>query len=197
MQSPPLLELMTQQAVAEREATLSEAGRQAAQIREEARERCETRRSTVTTEVEAELESLASRGQERAEAAAEMVVKTTRDTIADEVLGTVEDALKEIAQSAEFPAILDALLAEALSGVDGSTEVVVLAPPSHVEHCKAWLAANGHEQLAVEPHAALTDGVAVQDPNRSFRVTNTLTARFNRRESALRKMCLNQLFDGE
>ena len=64
---------------------------------------------------------------------------------------------------------------------------MVLAPPAHADHCKQWLESHGYGHLAVEPTPSLTDGVAIQDPAKKFRFTNTLTARFNKREGALRK----------
>lgn len=197
METPPLLELMSQQAAAERESLLASAAQEATRIREAARSRAAERRATATAELEAELKYQADRSRERAEATAGMVVKTTRDTIADEVLASAAAALRDLAQSEGFSAILDALLAEVLAGVEPDGEYIVLVPPAHVDHCKAWLADNGHGGLEVQPLAGLNDGVAIQDPGRSFRVTNTLSARFARRESELRKLSLNRLFGGE
>lgn len=194
MDNKPLLDLMSAQIAAQREQIAEEARKEAAKIREEARERATRRREETLAAVESELASLARRSRERVEAEAHMVTLTTKDTIVNEVLDGVASELASIAGGPDFPGILDALLAELMA--EAPEDVVVLAPPAHVDHCKQWLASNGREGLAVEPLASLKDGVAVQDRNRRFRYTNTLSARFKKRESELRKYALNTLFPG-
>ncbi len=192
MDNKPLLDLMSAQIAAQREEIAKKAGEEAARIQEEARERAENRRKDTLTAVESELASLAKRSRERVEAEAHMVTLTTKDTITNEVLDSVSRELAAIAAGPEFPPILNALLAELMA--DAPADVVVLAPPAHVDHCTQWLASNGYGHLSVEPLASLTDGVAVQDRNHKFRYTNTLTARFKKQEGELRKIALRQLF---
>ena len=48
--------------------------------------------------------------------------------------------------------------------------------------------------MTVEPSAQVSDGVAVEDEAHTFRVTNTLTTRFERLESSLRRYCIQELF---
>jgi len=192
MDNKPLLDLMSAQIAAQREEIAEKARKEALRIQEEARERADQRRKDTLAAVESELASLAKRSRERVEAEAHMITLTTKDTITNEVLGSVTGELAAIAAGPEFPSILDALLAELMA--DAPVDVVVLAPPAYVDHCAQWLASNGRGDLPVEPWAALTDGVAIQDRGRKFRYTNTLTARFKKQEGELRKLSLRQLF---
>jgi len=192
MENNPLLDLMSQQIAARREAILREAQSEAARIEQDARKRAEERRAATIASVEGELASLAARSRERAEAEAQMVALTTKDSITNEVLKSVEGALAERAVGTDFPAVLDALLAELMA--ESRPDIVVLAPEAHVDHCRQWLESHGHPDLAVQALPGLTDGVAIQDRAGKFRYTNTLSARFRLQEGALRKRALNQLF---
>lgn len=192
MENNPLLDLMSQQIAAKREELLREARGEAAQIQQDAQRRAEQRRTETLGAVESELASLATRSRERVEAEAHMITLTTKDTITNEVLASVGDALKARVTSPDFPTILDALLAELM--VDSPSDIVVLAPQAHVDHCKNWLESHGHADTPVEAFAGVNDGVAVQDRARKFRYTNTLSARFRLQEGALRKLALNRLF---
>jgi vacuolar-type H+-ATPase subunit E/Vma4 len=192
MEKKPLLDLMSQQIAAQRQEILAAARDEATQIQQGAQQRAEQRRTDTLGAVESELDSLAARSRERVEAEAHMVTLTTKDTITNEVLAAVSSELATRSTSAEFPAILDALLAELMA--DSPSDVVVLAPEAHVEHCKRWLESHGHADLSVEPLSGLADGVAIQDRDRKFRYTNTLSARFRLQEGALRKHALNRLF---
>ena len=192
MENTPLLDLMSAQIAGQREALLLAARDEAAQIQENARVRAEQRRSETLSAAKGELASIARRSRERTEAEAQMVTLTMKDTITNEVLAEVTQELARIAAGPGFPEILDLLLAELMA--EAPSDVVVLAPPAHAGHCKQWLESHGHGHLAVEPARSLTDGVAIQDPAKKFRFTNTLTTRFKMREGALRKASLNRLF---
>ena len=191
----PLLELMAQQAEAARATTVADADAEAQRIAAKAREDAAATRERALRQAEAELSAAAQRGRERAEAEAHMLVLTTKDTIASEILADAQAELAEITSGPGFTAVLESLLAEVLQGA--SQDIVVLAPPAQVDTVKAWLDANGRGGLTVQPAPALKDGVAIQDASQSYRVTNTLTTRFERQEGALRKLSLERLFGGE
>lgn len=192
MEKTPLLDLMSAQIAAQRNELLQAARDEAATIQQNARERAEQRRAKDLADAESELASIARRSRERVEAESYMVTLTTKDSITNELLAEVSAELAEIAAGPKFPAILDALLAELMA--EAPADVVVLAPPNHVDHCRKWLEANGRSGLTVEALPSLKDGVAVQDRDKRFRFTNTLTARFNKHEGELRKLSLNRLF---
>ncbi|MBI1320097.1 MAG: hypothetical protein GC168_14295 [Candidatus Hydrogenedens sp.] len=192
MASPAILNVMTQQIDAEREQVLATAAAEADRVRESARERAAARRESALAAAKTELSQLAQRSRERAEAEAEMVALTTKDTVTDELLAQVKDALKQHVRSDQFPATLDALLAELMAGAPSNG--VVLVPPAHEAHCRAWLDNNGHGGMTVRASAEVADGVAVEDEAHTFRVTNTLTTRFTRLEGGLRKHCIQELF---
>lgn len=192
MDNKPLLDLMTAQVAAQQEEIAGAARQEAERILEEARDRAARRREETLASVESELAALARRSRERVEAEAQMVTLTTKDAITNDVLGSVAADLAAIASGPGFPAILDQLLAELMA--EAPSDVIVLAPPAHADHCRQWLQSNGRGDLPVEPLASLTDGVAIQDRGRKFRYTNTLSARFAKREGELRKHTLNRLF---
>lgn len=159
-----------------------------------AREEAARRRNEAVLAAETELAEAAQRSRERAEAEAEMVVLTTKDTITDEILATVAGKLARIAETPEFPAVLQAMLEELLH--DTEDVQVVLSPPEHVEYCRRWLADHGRGQLEIRGLDTLRDGVAVEDAQRSFRITNTFSARLSKQEGRLRKLCLERLLLG-
>ena len=192
MPSPALLDIMTKQVEAERDEIISRANAEAARIRENAESRAAQKRTQTLAALDTELEAQAKRSRERAEAAAEMVALTTKDTVTDELLDEVRAELKRIAASPEFKDVLSALLAELMA--DAPESGIVRVPPAHADHCREWLESNGRGGMTVEPSAQVSDGVAVEDEAQTFRVTNTLTTRFERLESSLRRYCIQELF---
>jgi len=183
---------MAEEVAQRRSAVEAESAQQVAQIRQDAETRAVTRRRETLDSLERELGDLRQRARERVEAAAQMVMLTTKDSITAEILEEVRVELARLVERADFPQILEALLAELLQ--DAPEGDVILAPPQHVAVCRNWLARNGHSRLQVEPSSEFRDGVAIQDARRRFRVTNTLSARFEKRKEALRKFCLHELF---
>lgn len=191
----PLLALMAQQAEAQRAAITAAGKSEAEGVTRNAQQEGAASRERSLRAAEAELTAAAKRGRERAEAEAHMLVLTTKDTIASEILDAAQAELGRVASGPGFVPVLERLLAEVLDGA--GSDIVVLAPPAHVDAVKSWLDANGRGGLEVVPTPSLKDGVAVQDAAKTYRITNTLTARFDRQEGALRKVCLQQLFGGE
>lgn len=196
MEPTPLLELMTQQVARDREEVLARARSRAEAIRAEAEERNAAARTEALAALEQELEAAAQRVRGRAEAAAEMVIKTTKDAVTDDVLTEARTALARMVDDPGFPEVLEALLRELLDE-EPLESGTILAPPDHVDRVRGALEAAGRSGLQVEPSRRLRDGVAFQDPGRTYRVTNTLTSRFDRLEPQARKLALTQLFGGE
>lgn len=188
----PLLKLMTADVAEQREDFLSSAKREADEIEARAKKTGEARHNNAIAIVDSELQAMAKRSRGRIEAESHMVLMTTKDTITDELLATLEKELSALAKTPEFTGILESLLGELMP--DGPAEGVVLAPKAHVEQCQQWLEENGYKHRA-QGVSFLTDGVAVEDSQGSFRVTNTLSARFEKQKSALRKQCIEKLFD--
>jgi len=195
MQSLPLLDMMSEQAARQRADLLAQAQDEAKAIRERAHAEAAARREEALRLAEEEFRAEAQRAQERADAEAHLVVLTTKDKITDEIMAEVLAELRKETAGPNFPRILEALLEELLR--DAPAEVVVLTPPAHLEHCREWMEKHGHGSRPIEPLARLRDGVAIQDPERSYRITNTLTTRFQRNEGALRKLCQRRLFGKE
>lgn len=191
----PLLDLMTQQADAERASIIAASQSEAEAIHAQAQQEAASLRERTLRAVEAELSASAQRSRERAEAEAHMAVLTTKDTIASEILEAAKAELQRIASGPDVAVVIESLLAEVLDGAEDG--VNVLAPAAHTGTVSAWLEANGRGHLQVVAAPELKDGVAIQDAAKTYRVTNTLSARFDRLESALRRSCIEQLFGGE
>ncbi|MCC6143886.1 MAG: V-type ATP synthase subunit E, partial [Candidatus Hydrogenedentes bacterium] len=168
---------------------------QAEAIRDAAQQEAAQHRSAVLDAVQRDVQAAEERTRERAETAADMRIKTTKDAVTEEVLRDAAEELDRIAGGPQFPAILAALLDEILE--EAPEEGTILAPPDQVQAVQDHLNKRGRAGLNVEPARYLRDGVAVQDPGRTFRITNTLSSRFDRRREAARKLVLNRLFDRE
>jgi len=192
MESIPLLKLMSADIAQQREDVLSIARREAEAIGATAQRTGEARHGSAIALVDAELCAMSERVRGRAEAEAHMVLMTTKDTISDELLASVEKELDALTSGAGFSAILESLLAELMK--EGPADGVVLVPAAHADQCRQWLTKNGYKHR-VETASHLRDGVAVQDTGGSYRITNTLSARFEKNKNELRKHCIEKLFD--
>ncbi len=142
-----------------------------------------------------EVEHQAERARHLASLQVELEARSMRQAVADEVLRSVEAELARIAESSVFPPILEALLEEVMTAAPFQAEVVVNAV--HAERCRSWLSAHGHGAVPVVESTALRDGVAVQDVKRSYRITNSLSSRFQKLEGEARRICLQTLFGEE
>jgi vacuolar-type H+-ATPase subunit E/Vma4 len=203
MDSAPLLERMTEQVSKQcediRTATKAEVDR----IANDAKNQGDAMRDQSMSSLESELNAAATRMRERAESEAHMLTLTAKDTIADELLISVRSALREAARSDAFPEYLKALLQELFEETktrlreegaeEDLTRLTVLSPPGQEERCKEWLKEHGYGNLTVEVATDLEDGVAVQDAQPTFRITNTLSARLTKREDDMRRLCLDNL----
>jgi len=174
------------------EERLATANAEAEAIVAEARDRAAKRYAEAIERAKRDADQLAKRARDLAAVQAEQQAHSMQQAVADEILHTVDAELDRIAESPAFPAILEALLREVMTIAPAQAEV--LAPPAHVERCRQWLASNGHAGIPVVPGATLRDGVAVQDAQRTFRVTNSLSSRFLKLENSARKVCLRLLF---
>jgi vacuolar-type H+-ATPase subunit E/Vma4 len=158
----------------------------------EARNKAVAQREHALASTQAEKAVLDERWRQKAEAEAIKAALAMQKLVVTSVLDRVEQIIEETVSGPHFPAILDALLAEVMAAAEG--DVVVLAPEAHAGHVRAWLGANGYGHLPVEGSASMRDGVAVQDPSRTFRVSNTLSGRYARVEQETRRICMTGLF---
>ena len=130
--------------------------------------------------------------RQRAQSEAERATMTMRERVVDRILDEVHEELRAIAQGPRFPELVCRLLAEVMEEAPG--DAVVLAPPAHTAACRQWLDAHEKTGVPVEPENRLWDGIAVTDRARSFRLTNSLTGRFEKCRAAARKAALQRLF---
>lgn len=193
--TPALFETMAQQVAQQCDQRRSEANREAERIRAEGRGTADQRYESGLAVVKAELDAADRRVRHQVAVEAEKSKLAAQHQVVEEVLAQVKQEIGRMASSADFGSILEALLEEILGVVSGQG-LVVLSPPAHVDRLRQRLAETGRDGVAVVAYPALTDGVAVQDERRSYRISNTLSGRLNVVSNDARKLCQNRLFGG-
>ena len=192
MKGSALFDTMSTGIAAQCEANLDSAREEAATIASEAIAKTAAQRESALSATQSEMSLLDERWRQKAEAEATKAALAMKKTAVNKVLGEVQDAIDRIVKGPTFPMVLDSLLAEVMAIAED--DVVVLAPEAQVEGVQQWLSSHGHGGLKVEGSAALRDGVAVQDPARTYRISNTLSGRYSRVELEIRKICMTGLF---
>lgn len=192
MKGTALLDTMARQVDEVYNGNLSAASESAEGILEETRQECAALEEESLAATAAEMETLAERWRRKADAEAAKAALVVQHDALHAVLEKVSEEIREIVSSDEFGPILDALLAELMA--DAPPDVIALAPPDHLDRVKKWLASNGHDKVPVEGAPNRQDGVAIQDRDRTFRISNTLSGRFSRVEQEARKLCMMSLF---
>lgn len=187
-----LFDTMARQVTEQCAGTLSEARQEAEAIQADARTKSNESWQSAMKTVDAELKLLEERWDQKARAEAAKAELAVQNEAVEAVLASVRVKIREAVEGPEFPQILKALLTEVMAvALEG---VVVLAPESQIGHVKKLLSENGHGSLPVEGSSAVWDGVAVQDKQKTFRISNTLSGRYARVEDGARKLCMVTLF---
>ncbi len=202
MDSAPLLETMTQEISRQQKGLLAEARARAELILAEAEVSAKQRREETIASLKEELDALAETHRERAEANAKSAMMSIKDTITDDILKDVRAELIRIAEDdTRFQPILIKLLDELLISKvgtnwrnEGRLELKVKVPGAHVDAINRWLRDQGVSDVQVETLHKLIDGVALQDAEQSFRISNTLHDRLEKQEKKLRGFAMKQLF---
>jgi vacuolar-type H+-ATPase subunit E/Vma4 len=194
MAGQDLFDTMRRQTQAECDARLADARRAAEEVLAVARRQADAREAETRNAITAELDHLARHGRMIAEAEAEKATLAMENDVVEEILAGVRASLDRLAKSAEFGPVVEALLAEVMDGTDPG--MVVLAPAAHVDLCRRWLQSHGYAAVPVEASSDVWDGVAIQDPQKSYRVTNTLSSRAAKLEGEARRHCMTTLFAG-
>lgn len=160
---------------------------------DEARKTNDERHRAAVAAARAELDEAAQHAQQLARIEAEKVAWAGQHKVAEDVLARVRDELDRLVESEAFAPVVEALLKELLAGMRG--EMVVLAPPRHAEQCRLWLREQGVDGATLESCPSLRDGVAVQDCEQTFRISNTLSGRLAKLEPTVRKLCAERLLN--
>ncbi len=187
---------MTRQVEAECADHLAKARAEAERILADARAKAAASRDAVIQSARAEVERLDTLWKQKAEGESVRLDLAMKNEAVEAVLAEVQRKLRQTVEGPNFGGILDRLLGELMAAAGTSTDITVLAPKAHVDRVRSWLENNGRGGVKVEGSAEFWDGVAVQDPKRSYRISNTLTGRFTRVEQAARKHCMTSLFGG-
>lgn len=194
MATATLFDTMAQQVAAQCDETRSAAQEQADALLSDARERATSTRTSTLKTLEAEMEAMDARWRQKAHTEAARAALAVQGEIVDAVLAKVEEEIRSIVGSKDFPKILDALLDELMRVA--SDDVVVLAPEAHLDHVREWLGKHDRIDTRVEASPDTWDGVAIQDARRTYRISNTLTRRYERVKEDARKVCMTTLFPG-
>lgn len=187
-----LLETMSQQVASQCDGNRELARQEADAIRAQARSECSASRDGALKATHAETQKLAEKWTLKGEAEAAKAELMVQNLAVEEVLEEVRSRIREVVESDKFGGVLEALLAEVMEIAPEG--ILVLAPEGHVDKVKSWLQANGNGAVNVEASATMWDGVAVQDPKKTFRISNTLTGRFSRVQDKSRSVCMTTLF---
>ena len=190
-----LLETMTAQVAEQCEANRVVAQQEAEVIVAEAINQAQAKRDALCAATDEEMNRLDDRWRLMAHAEASRADLVVKNNAVQAVLRKVESEIRGIVESNAFPSVLDALLTSLLNEFQGSDdEAVLIAPEVHVAHVQRWLSNNGHAGMPVEASAEVWDGVALQDPARTYRISNTLTGRYGRIGQEARRLCMVKLF---
>jgi len=193
MQSPdpaPLFEAMSSEVAGHRAAILSEARAEARAIVEAGRRDADAWRDRALADARRALELQERQERERIHQDTARRAQQAVQLVEEEVLARVRAELDRVAPAPGFGSVVLRLLEELLEApdpIDPQGPVRVLAPPAHVEACREWLLAHGYNAVEVAAAPGLRDGVALEDPQRTCRVTHSLTRRFEKVEGEVRR----------
>lgn len=198
MNRSPLFDTMAQETAQACQNRVANARVESESIHAHARSEIEKSRAETLKAVHDEIERQARRAHTIAEMNAARDAVAVRHQVAEEVLAHVGEELSRRTTSAVFSSVLEGLLSEVLDECRRErgdlNNLVVLVPEKHVSHIQSWLQARDQESLAVEGAPYLQDGAAVQDRERTFRISHTLSGRFENMENEARALCLMRLF---
>lgn len=192
MKAEALFETMSRQVQEDCDQTTGAARTEAERILAEARDKSVARHASAMEAVQAEKELLDLRWLQKAETEISKANLAMKKDAVIAVFHKVREEVRRIAESPGYPGLLSVLLKEVLAFAEG--EIVVLAPEKHVDYVGNWLKENGYDGVRVEGSTEMWHGIAVQDPGRTYRVSNTLVGRFARVEKESRKLCMTSLF---
>ncbi len=174
------------------EAKAAEAERQANAIVAVAQAKAdELRKETVTLEADS-LSFQEQRAKLVAESEADREGLVMQQAVVNEALQRARTEFERVVSSPEFGPMIESLLASAMEAAP--EEALVIVPAEQLERCQSWLKGNGHTNATVQASSTLTDGVSVQDRDRTYRVIHTLSNRYEKLESEARKRSLHLLF---
>ena len=197
-----LFETMARRTDQRCEEIVAEARREAERILDDGRRQAEEYRSTALDDLRVQLEREAQPEQDRIRVEIGRRRRLERYRIVDDMLTRVRQSLDRVAEGETFGEIIEKLLQEAVEAAvqEGGNDLLAAVPARHIVRCREWLrtaeCARG-VAVGIDPEAGLVDGVIVRDRIGTFRITNTLSMRFDRVENEMRKHCMDTLFGSE
>ena len=194
MASPALFETMARQVEAECAQHLAQAKAEAERILSDARAAARASGEAAQAGAKTERDRLDALWKQKAEAESARLELAMKNDAVEAVLAEVTAGIKRIVSGPEFPGVIESLLTELMAAVGNAKDVQVLGPVAQLDLIKKWLGDHGHGGVKVEGSPEFWDGVAVQNPERTWRISNTLTGRFARTDQDVRKHCMTTLF---
>jgi vacuolar-type H+-ATPase subunit E/Vma4 len=185
---------MTRQVEAECADHLAKARAEADRILRDAQAKAAASRDAVLAAARTEIDRLDTLWKQKTEAESVRLELTMEKETVEAALAEVQSEIRKIAAGPNFGRILEQLAREVVNAVGDVKGLEALGPETQIEAVKKWFASAGHAGVSVKGTAEFWDGVALQDPQRSYRISNTLTGRFARVEQAARKHCMTALF---
>lgn len=194
MASPALFETMSRQVEAECTQHLATARAEAERILADARAKARASSEAVSASAKAERERLDTLWRQKAEAETVRIELSMRREVGEAILAQVASDVRRLVSTPQFSSVLENLLTELMAAVSGEKDIQVLGPATQIDLVRQWLAGHGHTGVRVEGSEEFWDGVAVQNPARTWRISNTLMGRFARVDQDVRKHCMTTLF---
>ena len=183
---------MAQQADGQCAQVAAEAQAEAEKIRAQAQAQAASHREAVWRTVRGEESHKDRMSAQFAAVAAGKVRLAARNLAVTEVMTLVDREIDRIVDGVEFGAMLENLLDEALAASSGP--VIIECPAAHVDRCRALASRRGAEVRDVVASQTLRDGVAVWNPERTLRISNTMRGRLAILEDDARKHIVRRLF---
>lgn len=189
-----LLDTMAQQADGQCARIAGDAQAEAERIIEQARADAAAHRDAVWRAVKAEEAHKDRMSAQFARVEADKARLAARNAAVSDVMALVDREISRIVESPEFGAILQKLLGEALAASEGP--VVIECPAAQAELCRSTAVRLGADVREVVASRTIRDGVAVWNPERTVRISNTLRGRLAILEDEARKHIVQRLFTG-
>ncbi len=184
---------LEEQAEQECQQVLEDARYQADAILEEAQEKAEEVRRRLVEEAEKATRLKASQAVNSARLESKKKIAAIKQETVAEVFGKVPEKAKDFRGSDSYPSTFEALLKEALVGLEGEDDVQVLVDPADVELAKATLSKLG-VSAEVKPDISTVGGVVVATDNGRIMRRNTLEDRLDKAQQYIQADVAELLF---
>lgn len=174
---------------------LKEAEFRADEILSKAKMQSEEQLCEALENARAKAENLKRRVKTQVKEEATDQILLLRETLVEETLAAISDSIEEIVNGPDFPHVLVTLIEETLHQIEG--KAIVKVPQLHLDYCRQWLDKRNYPHVSLDPISEMRDGVIIEDPDHTFRITNTLSGRLEKSVGDIRMLCIKKFFSEE